>query len=334
MKHLAIVVTSELIGGHEMQLVHFARAMGAERAVTIIATSPVAERFFAERGFDVRLASFSVTGKIWRQWHAARRLAAVLQPLVADRDAFLVSGGTIEACVAPARALKLLRPDEPVTAYLPMFVDRSVQFGMVGSAYNCASRLFTGAIDRFVTINRIQARLIAHRYRRPVRVVRNSITPFAPPMADHGARLIFVGRLDDGQKNVSGAIRWLDHPDNPFRALHIFGDGPDRAAIEIQAQATKHLAVTLHGWASHDRLARELGRQDVLVMNSRWEGEPMIVRELAAAGIPSVGTDIPGFRGLLPRSRRFTDQRGLLDILKGLHAVRASGQGAGAPRAS
>jgi glycosyltransferase involved in cell wall biosynthesis len=328
---LAIVVTSDLIGGHEMQLARVARTMGETRAVTLVATSRVAERYFRDQGLDVRLAPFSRPGKIWRQWQAGRALAAVLAPVVADDDAVMVSGGTVEACVAPARALKILRPDRPVTAYIPMYIDRAIAWGPVGSVYNRASRVFIGAIDVFITINRIQARLIAHHYRRPVRVIANTVTPLPTPVADHGPRLIVVGRLDDGQKNVSGAIDLLDHPGNPFAELHVFGDGPDRAAIEARGRAARHLAVAFHGWTSHDRLADALGRRDVLVMNSRWEGEPMIVRELAAAGIPAVVTNIPGFRGLVRRSRRYTDQRELLAILQGLHASMVS-QDPGAPR--
>ncbi|HEX8553566.1 MAG TPA: glycosyltransferase [Sphingomonas sp.] len=321
---LAIVVTSDLIGGHEMQLARLVRTMSETRTITLVTTSRMAEQFFKNQGLEVRLASFSRPGKIWQQWHAGRALAAVLAPVVADDNAVMVSGGTVEACVAPARALKILRPDRPVTAYIPMYVDRAIAWGLVGSVYNRASRLFIGAIDAFITINRIQARLIAHRYRRPVRVIANTVTPLPPPTADHGPRLIVVGRLDDGQKNVSGAIDLLDHPGNPFADLHIFGDGPDRAAIEARGRAARHLAVAFHGWTPHDRLAGALGRRDVLVMNSRWEGEPMIVRELAAAGIPAVVTNIPGFRGLVRRPRRYTSQDELLAILRGLHATMVS----------
>lgn len=54
-------------------------------------------------------------------------------------------------------------------------------------------------------------------------------------------------------------------------------------------------------------------------MNSRWEGEPMIVREMKAAGIPAIGTNIDGFRGILPRTQRFADRRELLDLLNDHH---------------
>ncbi|MBX9813264.1 MAG: glycosyltransferase [Sphingomonas sp.] len=323
-EHVAIIVAGDLIGGHEMQLEHFAHAMARDQRVTLITLSPVVERFFVERGFAVRLAPFARPGKIWRQWLAAPALAAVLAPVIGDCTSFLVSGGTIEACVAPARALKLLRRDCSVSAYIPMYIDRAVTNGAIGMAYNWASLAFIGAIDRFVTINRVQARLIARHYGKPVRVVRNVITPVAPPVNDHGPRLIYVGRLEDLQKNVTGAIALLDHPDNPFTALHLYGSGPDEAAIEACARRARHLEVRLHGWVPRDRLSLELGRGDVLVMNSRFEGEPMIVRELAAAGIPAVVTDVPGFRGIVPRKRRYAGQAELLAILKRLYRERIS----------
>jgi glycosyltransferase involved in cell wall biosynthesis len=316
---LAIIVHCDLIGGHEMQLAHLVRGLERERPVVLVVTSTIAEQFFTERGFAVRPIRFSQPGKIWRQWQAAHALCTLLAPVIADCSAVMVSGGTIEACVAPARASKLARPDLAVTAYMPMYVDRALAFGLIGRIYNCASGAFAVSIDRFVTVNRIQARLIRHHYRRPVAVVRNVIDPVAAPRADHGPRLIFVGRLDDGQKNVSGLIDWLDHPENPYRTLHVFGDGPDRATVDAAAATTRHIDVVLHGWVPRERLDQELGRRDLLVMNSRWEGEPMIVRELKAAGIPAIGTEIDGLRGLLPRTERFDGRQELLELLKRHH---------------
>ncbi|WP_169924246.1 glycosyltransferase [Sphingomonas adhaesiva] len=279
----------------------------------------MAQRFFVDQGFTVRYVPFDCQGKIWRQWQASRKLSATLCPEIVDCAEVIVSGGTIEACVAPARAVKLGRADLKITAYLPMYVDRARAFGLVGRIYNCASRAFVTAIDSFVTINRVQARLIRRHYRRPVSVVRNVIEPVAPPSSNHGPRLIYVGRLDNGQKDVTGLIDLLDDPRNPYRELHIFGDGPDRPAVEARAAEAQHVDVVFHGWVPRQRLGPRLGRRDLLVMNSRWEGEPMIVREMKAAGIPAIGTNIDGFRGILPRTQRFADRRELLDLLNDHH---------------
>lgn len=328
-ERLAVIVTSDVVGGHEMQLVHLAHTVARGRPLILIATVPSVARFFADQGFDVRLAPFVRPGKLPQQWLAGPSLARILRPMLVDCDASLVSGGTIEACVAPARALKIITPNRPTTAYIPMYVDRAVQYGRIGAAYNCASRLFIGSIDSFITINRIQARLIRRHYRRPVRVICNQISPIRLSGENHGPRLVYIGRLEDQQKNVSGLLTLLDHADNPFRSLHIFGDGPDRSAIEARAATLRHLTVQFYGWVSHTELANKLGRRDVLVMNSRWEGEPMIVREVAAAGIVAVATDIPGFRGIVRRQNRFSDQNGLISILRRLHVeLRAKGTAA------
>lgn len=318
-RRLAIIVNSELVGGHEMQLVHLARAMERDGPVALIASSAAGEKFFSEHGFIVRFVPFSRSGKIWRQWYAASAFSAKLAPAIADCAEVMVSGGTIEACVAPARAVKLLRPDSVVTAYLPMYIDRARIFGFIGRVYNCASRAFVTAIDHFITVNRIQARLIAHCYKRPVSVARNVIDPIEVPMNDLGPRLIFVGRLDDGQKDVSGLISLLDHHENPYDTLHIFGDGPDRAVVENAANSARRINVVFHGWMARRQLAFQLGKRDLLILNSRWEGEPMIVRELKAAGIQAIGSDIYGLRGLLPRTHRFANRAQLLALLKQRH---------------
>lgn len=317
--NVTVIVSAGTVGGHEIQLVELLKGWQSSRNLTVIVLTEAVYKLFCDSFDTVVLVEYSKIGKIWSQWLSAPQLASALRPHLPPGDEIVVSGGSIEACVSPARAIKLLRPDAMVTAYLPMYIDRSQHNRWVGGLYNILSKAFVGAIDRFITINRVQALLIGRHYGKPVSVIRNRINPFHRPATDHGARLIYVGRLDDQQKGVSELVGLLDDPANPFAELHIFGDGPDRAATEQAIARCTTLSVTMHGWMGHDDIQARLGARDLLVMNSRWEGEPMIVRELKAAGIDAVVTEIPGFRGILPRTRRYSTKAELLAILTREH---------------
>jgi glycogen synthase len=97
------------------------------------------------------------------------------------------------------------------------------------------------------------------------------------------------------------------------------GDGPDRMAIADKAQAVSHIKVNLGPWMPVTGVDQFLGVDDCLIMNSRWEGEPLVVREFTARGLPCVVRDIAGMRGVTNRSMRFSDADGLIGILKELH---------------
>ena len=109
----------------------------------------------------------------------------------------------------------------------------------------------------------------------------------------------FVGRLEfyKGIDTLLGAMSHLGGRGRAVR-LVIAGDGPMRGAVE--------------GFLAHDeggRGVRALGHvrdvpavlsaADVYVMPSLWEGWPLALGEAMSAGLPAVGTDVPGIRDLI-----------------------------------
>ena len=112
-------------------------------------------------------------------------------------------------------------------------------------------------------------------------------------------RVGFLGRLDPVKRVplLVEAMRQVERAE-----LHIFGDGPDRAAVELARRGMAN--VRLHGFADR-RAAFE--QMDVLCLPSLAEGFPMVVIEAMAAGVPVVGTDAPGLRDAIVH-----DETGLL----------------------
>jgi glycosyltransferase involved in cell wall biosynthesis len=83
------------------------------------------------------------------------------------------------------------------------------------------------------------------------------------------------------------------HAGHPDAHLTIYGDGPDRSALEAQSQALGLTnAVTFAGFTS-DPLAALAGA-DLFVLASRYEGFPNAALEALACGTPVVLTDCPG----------------------------------------
>ena len=81
----------------------------------------------------------------------------------------------------------------------------------------------------------------------------------------------------------------------------IFGDGPERPALERQAERLGIAQrITWHGAAHHDEILGALAQVDIhwfttiTLADGRTEGVPNILKETQAAGIPAVAFDHPG----------------------------------------
>jgi glycosyltransferase involved in cell wall biosynthesis len=128
------------------------------------------------------------------------------------------------------------------------------------------------------------------------------LLPPRDPRSTGPRRFVAVGRLV-AQKHFALMLRAFARAVQPGETLTIFGDGPERAALEAQA-ATLGIADRVR-FAGHvaDAPAR-LGDYDVLLMSSRYEGVPAVVIEALAAGLAVVSTDCgAGLRSLLGQGR-------------------------------
>lgn len=105
-------------------------------------------------------------------------------------------------------------------------------------------------------------------------------------------RFIAVGRLD-AQKGFDILIRAFGAlPAFPATRLTIYGEGPERAALERQVRdAGLTDRIRLPGLVTTPRGWLEAG--DVLVVSSRFEGFSNVVAEAASSGLPIVSFDCP-----------------------------------------
>ena len=152
---------------------------------------------------------------------------------------------------------------------------------------------------------------IAHRMKdlfpamaEKVVMIPNGVDP-APTRNESGddvengiVRLVMVGSLVRG-KSVQTALHALAHLPEEF-LLTVVGDGPEKEAlIALVANLGIGERVRFIGRVPPEQVPGWLAKADVLVMTSRSEGRPNAVLEAMAAGLPVVGSDIPGIRELV-----------------------------------
>ena len=212
-------------------------------------------------------------------------------------------------------AIRLLNPWAHIISDVPMYIDRSHTHGLFGHLYNFLLDVIAKVADEYWTINRIQAYIIKKRVGITTNYILNRVRYVRKPTHTFGPRLVYVGRFDNKQKDVVGLLNLLDHPKNPYKNVILIGDGPDRQAVINVIKNTQYIAVEVKGWLSPEEIDDSIGLEDVLILNSRWEGEPLVVREFLERGLTCIARDIEGVRGLIDKKFRFTSQSELLPIL-------------------
>ncbi|WP_445256060.1 glycosyltransferase family 4 protein [Nocardioides aurantiacus] len=115
--------------------------------------------------------------------------------------------------------------------------------------------------------------------------------------------VLFLGRLseDKGVHVLLDAWARLPDPrtDDPPARLVLAGDGEvDRFRREIAERGLTD-SVELPGWVTPGRVEELLDEADVLVLPSRWEGQPMAVLEAMARGLPVVASRVGGLPDLV-----------------------------------
>lgn len=105
-------------------------------------------------------------------------------------------------------------------------------------------------------------------------------------------KLVYVGRLFDESKNISGLIRALSQCNSEKYILYIYGDGEDCIMLkELAAQF--QIPVQWMGWSQHPWDEVVKNGIDYLVFSSVYEGFPMVLLEAIARGVPVLSSNCP-----------------------------------------
>ena len=118
--------------------------------------------------------------------------------------------------------------------------------------------------------------------------------PAAPPPPDLATKVLLLGRISH-QKNVPLAIaafEVLAERCEPF-TLTIAGEGEDsRDLIRRLARSAASEQITWLGRVPHDQVPAMLESHGILLLTSRYEASPTVVKEALKAMRPVVSTDV------------------------------------------
>lgn len=114
------------------------------------------------------------------------------------------------------------------------------------------------------------------------------------PLTDDGeTHFIYVGRIDDVQKNISELLRGFKNIDKSKYHLDIYGVNENKESRKKQHQLAKDLDlnITWHGWQEDPWAVAEKNGINYLIMTSNYEGFPMVLLEAISRGIPVISSN-------------------------------------------
>jgi glycosyltransferase involved in cell wall biosynthesis len=142
---------------------------------------------------------------------------------------------------------------------------------------------------------------------------------------DGGRRVLHIGDWVDATKGISPLLEaWRIHSErNPLDHLTLVGDGVDRPLLEPLTKATPNC--TWLGRMVPEDLESEMGRHDVLVVNSPRETFSMVVGQARERGLHVLSTRCGGPESVYPNMSGITYRDGsshdLADLAAALHAL-------------
>jgi glycosyltransferase involved in cell wall biosynthesis len=176
--------------------------------------------------------------------------------------------------------------------------------GAAGAVYANAERAVAPLSDAIVCVSNHDLQLAHARRIHPrgeLHVIHNGVDapPAMPGRRYPGDRLVLgcTARLAP-PKDLITLLEALARPGCERWDLRVFGDGPDRAAIETRRDALGLGArVTLLG--NRDDVAVQLADCDAFALISDWEGLPYSILEAMASGLAVLATRVGGIADLV-----------------------------------
>ena len=139
-------------------------------------------------------------------------------------------------------------------------------------------------------------------------------------------RLISVGRFTD-QKNIQVAAKAFSNLCNENLIYKIIGEGSYKEQIEEAAGGNPY--IRLLGTMPREQVMQEVGKADVVVMPSLWEGLSIFMLEAMALGKVMLLSDISSFRNVV-REKKLGEQEAYRRCSWGYLVRNESGAFAGA----
>lgn len=110
---------------------------------------------------------------------------------------------------------------------------------------------------------------------------------------DSYVHFVYIGRINEMQKNISELIRGFSKIDHAKYCLDIYGVNENKAEQQKEFELAERLGINVnwHGWKKYPWKLAEQEGINYLIMTSNFEGFPMVLLEAISRGIPVISSN-------------------------------------------
>ncbi len=162
------------------------------------------------------------------------------------------------------------------------------------------------AADRIIVAKKADQEALLARYALDagkIRVIPNFVDTarFVPDPNEprEAGRICCVARLEP-QKNLFALLDAIGGISGV--RLSLIGEGSLRTMLERHTKM-RGLPVDFLGTVAHEQLPKVLQCAELFVLPSHYEGHPKALLEAMACGVPVLGTNVPGIRGVIEHGK-------------------------------
>ncbi len=230
----------------------------------------------------------------------SRRKRKIVQNLFQKHrvENLVVCPGNIERCLPAIFAADRLGIF--TVSYCPMAYTQRESGAAFGAIRDLLAKTVYPKISEWIVISKTQERLLrrfiakevpVHRLSNPLNVTEIG----APKIPDSPLRIATIGRIyfpQKGQDLIPKAARMLKEESFPC-TFHIIGDGPDKETLDALIKKN-HVedSVRLSQWMPPQLLHQKMKSDfDILLLPSHFEGDPLVIPEAMACGLPVLIAD-------------------------------------------
>lgn len=193
--------------------------------------------------------------------------------------------------------------------------------------YRLLERIVARWTDRFICVSEYDRQLgikFIPEHKDKMVTIHNGVRPLATEesygsvcLESSGVvRLVMVARFSKqkDQALLVQAIAMLRQENIPI-IVNFIGEGPDFTAVKELAKKL-HVMDCVHFLGARDDVTYILGKNDVFVLTSNWEGFPISILEAMRQGLPVIASDVGGVsEAVFDRQNGFLIPRGDLPTL-------------------
>jgi len=210
---------------------------------------------------------------------------------------FLRDGKICEDCVNHSLLRSVwhgcYRDSRPATASVALMLAWHRQAGTWDELVDCYIALTDFARNKFIASGFAPEKIV---------VKPNFVDPDPGAKQIPGTSALYIGRLSKEKGLHTLLNAWKRLP--KCCSLQIIGDGPEREALEAEAQRHGLSSVRFRGRLSHEESLTAMKSASFLILPSEWyEGFPMTIAESFACGTPVISSKLGAMEEIIAHSR-------------------------------